>query len=228
MNCQDISSIADTGRFGNLAEPQRRAAEAHALTCRHCAPVWAAHARLSGLLIPAMPEGLSARCRALAAVPVQARIGIAARRLTVVGCVALAAAAAILIIHFGEKQVRQSRLAEAMVPAATYPAPAQVSMPREVAVPVVVNEAASSRPAQVAAAQSDESLPLLLPPDDSEPERAVDLALQKLADAHPELVGSELAGFFTVAMLTRADGTLIISGVRMIPPGPSAEEHSAA
>lgn len=228
MNCQDISRIADMGNFSHLAEPQRRAAEAHALICRHCAPVWAAHARLAELRIPAIPGELSARCRTLAAVPVQARGRSAWRRLTVVGgVVVLAAAAAMLAIHFGEGRAPQSPPV-ATVPAATDVALAPIAPQPEVTAPVVLDEAASSAvPAKdaAAAAQLDEALPLLLPPDNSGPERAVDLALQKVADTHPELVGSEVEGIFTVTMLTRANGTLVSSDVRRIPPGPSAEEQ---
>ncbi len=38
MNCQDISRIADAGRFNNLSDSERRAAETHALSCPRCAP----------------------------------------------------------------------------------------------------------------------------------------------------------------------------------------------
>src|SRR5690606_23872238 len=85
MNCQDISRIVDTGNFSELTGTQRRAAEAHALTCRHCAPTWAAHSRLSDLRIPAMPEELAASCRTLSAAPARIRSGYRLRRLTVVG-----------------------------------------------------------------------------------------------------------------------------------------------
>jgi hypothetical protein len=227
MNCQDISRIADTGNFNHLAEAQRRAAEAHALTCRQCAPLWAAHARLAELRIPAMPGELAARLRTLAAVPEPSRGRSGLRRLTVVGgAVVLAAAAAMLAVHIHERQVPQSPPAAATVPAATDLGLAQAALPPEVATPVAVEAASSAVPARDAAVtvRSDESLPLLLPPDNSGPEMAVDLALQKVADSHPELVGSEVEGFFTVTMLTRANGTLLNSDVRLVPPGPSAEE----
>jgi hypothetical protein len=228
MNCQDISRIADTGSFSHLPEAQRRTAEAHALTCRHCAPVWAAHVRLAELRIPAMPGELPARFRTLAAVPVQARGRAGLRRLTVVGgVVVLAAAAAMLAFHFRDGRAPQDSQAGAMVPSVTELPLAPAALQPEGAASVVADDATSPAVPEkdaAVAAQPDESLPLLLPPDNSGPERAVDLALQKVADSHPELVGSEVDGIFTVTMLTRANGTLVSSDVRLIPPGPAAEE----
>lgn len=94
MNCQDISRIANSGRFDELDEAQLRALEAHAMSCRSCAVEWGAHRRVVELPVPPMPPELRQQCQAMAILPPQARRARNTRRLILIGSFVAAAAAA--------------------------------------------------------------------------------------------------------------------------------------
>lgn len=217
MNCQDIARIVDTGSVARLTEAERDAAAAHAFTCRHCAPVWAAHARLAELRIPPMPAELALRCGTLAAMPDRTGGGTERRRLIVVGAVvALAAAAAILMWYqAGRHSPAPTTATIAAVPVAesasaiertTRPSPPEVRAPATV--PEPVEEDAFSRP-----------LPLVPHPASPPPDTGkAMLALQRAVERHPELVeGPALEGNypFVVALEMRADGSVLKSAVEM-------------
>ncbi len=102
MNCRDLTRLVDSRIFGSLTEAERRDGEAHANSCRHCAPVWVAYARLAAVRIPPMPPELATRCRTLAAARAQGSVLRFAPRgmvLAVGGFVVLAAAASVLTVH---------------------------------------------------------------------------------------------------------------------------------
>jgi hypothetical protein len=212
MNCQDIARIVDTGGFGGLSEAERDAAEAHALSCRSCAPAWGVHSRLARLRIAPMPAELAVRCRTMAALPARAQDRPSLRRLTVVGgLVALAAAAGILAIRIAgtpdpglppfagtttqvtaPDQTSASEVVPAEVPAGSAVAPS-LPMPEE------------STQAQPPA------LPLLPMPAMLDVRQRYD-TLQIAVARHPELVeGPAMDGVFAVGILMRADGSVISS-----------------
>lgn len=226
MNCPDITRIANTGSFARLTEAERSAAEAHALTCRDCAPVWAAHARLAELRVPRIPSELSLRCRtAAAAGPQQVRYPL--RRLTLIGgLVALAAAAGALMWYWGrslpsasaafvaaDAAVTTTVAEPALKPAAPGPAP-------EIILPAAEPEAEQVAPAAV-------KLPLVPAPAGRPPDREKSLlALQKAVERHPEMVqGPELddASIFFVSVAMRTDGAVLNSAAELASPATSPE-----
>lgn len=102
MNCRDLVRLVESRSFGSLNETERDDCEAHAASCRHCAPVWVAYARLAAVRIPPMPADLAARCRTLAAARTQGSVLRFAPRGAVIavgGFVVLAAAAGALTVH---------------------------------------------------------------------------------------------------------------------------------
>lgn len=217
MNCQDVSRIADTGSFSKLSDSERREAEAHARTCRHCAPVWTAHARLADLRVPQMPAELAGQIRTLAALPAQARGRHGVRRLTLVGGFAALAAAAGLLVVLRETPPEPPPTQTAVVAPAPVP-----TTPPAIAAPAsqAVEEPASTPPLSSAsrkrAAAPPGELPLIpLPVNNNRPD--IDLILQKMVERHPELVeGPEIIdGIFVVAMTMRADGTVVDSTLRL-------------
>ncbi|HTQ35907.1 MAG TPA: hypothetical protein VMH77_02625 [Steroidobacteraceae bacterium] len=223
MNCQDISRISDTGSFSSLSDAERRAAEAHARSCRHCAPMWAAHAQLAVWRIPPMPAELETQCRTLAALPVHARGRPALRRLVLIGgVVALAAAAGVLALHEGDKRMPDHLRAPQPV-LATAPASGPASpQTHEAAITPVSKPAAVPKAPAEAESPLSAPLPLLpVPVYDREPQqnklnKLVDLALEKAADQHPELVeGPDTDGTFAVGATIREDGTLLGSAVKL-------------
>jgi hypothetical protein len=216
MNCQDVARIVDTGSFSQLSDPHRRDAEAHARSCPHCAPAWAAHARLAGLQIPPLPAELVTRVRTLAALPPSVRGGYGVRRLTLVGgFAALAAAAGLLMV------LRESPPEPLPAPGAIAPAPVPSTPPAVAALASqAVEEPAparsvSSTSRKPVTAQPGE-LPLIpLPVNSNRPD--IDPILQKMVERYPELVeGPEIVdGIFVVAMTMRANGTVVDSTLRL-------------
>ncbi len=102
MNCRDVAHLVESRDFGSLSAVERRECEVHAGSCRRCAPVWVAYARLAATRIPPMPPGLAERCRTLAAARAQGSVLRFAPRgmaIAVGGFVVLAAAAGALTVH---------------------------------------------------------------------------------------------------------------------------------
>lgn len=216
MNCEDISRIADTGSFNRLGDAERRAAEAHALTCRRCAAVWAAHSRLATLRIPPMPAELSMRCRTLAAQAGRGRQGL--KWLPIAsGLVAVSAAAWML------GQVLSTPAPEAP-PEVAMPVPASDPVPEslpEAAAPTVV-AVPEPDPAPPVVAQAEAALPLLLPPSTPSAARTAAIgqsgqdALQKAVERHPELVeGPLIDDWYVVGLVMQSDGKAIDSMARL-------------
>lgn len=96
MNCQDIALILDDGDVTHLDAATVRAVDAHLHGCPACAAEWKVHLRLAHKVLPAVPAGMAAACRALVtgAEPVRTR---RMRGLVVIGGLALAAAAALWV-----------------------------------------------------------------------------------------------------------------------------------
>ena len=65
MNCQDIALILDDGDVANLDAATTRAVDAHLHACPACAADWKLHLRLARKVLPPVPAGLAAACRAL-------------------------------------------------------------------------------------------------------------------------------------------------------------------
>jgi hypothetical protein len=227
MNCQDIGRIADSGRFSALSESERGAAEAHARTCPHCAPVWAVHARLAEMRMPPMPAELASRVRTLAAIPTGARGGSRGRRLTVIGSIVALAAAAAMIAAYLQKDVSPAAtlppapVAVASVadvdsaPSQPTPEPASTIAPKIAAAPAPAPEQLKPAPPVLPL------LPLLPAPvhfNRGQRDAQIAMALRKAADQHPELVeGPDMEQSFAVAVAIREDGRLISSAVELVP-----------
>lgn len=234
MNCQDITRVANSGDFAGLSEAERAAAEAHAHTCRHCAPVWAVHARLADMRMPPMPAELAVRVRALATSPAHAsgRRGVA--RLTVVGSlVALAAAAGVFALYSSLTRPQEPPAAAAIMaaPAAGMPTnPEAVAAASGEEMPTVVNATPDVQPTQ-AVKHANAPLPLVPAPVYNQTARVqvMDLALQKLVERHPELVTEPAPGNgFVAAIALHEDGRVLTSTVRPVTdasegPGISTE-----
>jgi hypothetical protein len=100
MNCNDIALLLDDGDTGRLEAGVRRDLEAHLALCADCARDWRLHERLVARRVAPMPAGLVEACRALVTAAVQRGRGTRARnRLLVIGTVAMAAAAAVLVAY---------------------------------------------------------------------------------------------------------------------------------
>lgn len=131
MNCRDIGHLVEDRSFGSLNEAERREGEAHAKSCRHCAPVWVAYAPLAAVRVPPMPPELAAQCRTLVAARAQSSVlrFVPRGMMGVVGgFVVLAAAAGALTVHFVTAPAPQRNAAaeaplQAETPAATAPPP---------------------------------------------------------------------------------------------------------
>lgn len=128
MNCQDIGRILDTGKFGALTDSERRDAEAHAFTCRHCAPRWGVHSRMAGMSIAPMPQEFAAQMQTLVAARSRRNVIRFAPRTTIIAgsCMALAAAAAVVAINHGFVVGHRDVAAipaEVVVPVQAEPAP---------------------------------------------------------------------------------------------------------
>lgn len=223
MNCQDIFRLVDVGNFGSLGEAERRAADAHASTCPHCAPLWGAHAQLARQRMPAMPAGLAARMQALAAAPASRSGGRSWRRLTVVGSiVALAAAASILlVVQFGNSGASGPAASQVAATAVLPSNPA----PQEALAPVVVEPAVATatpdpEPVEQITPAPPPPLPLLPVPVHGMQTLLRSLqqkALQMVADEYPETVeGPELEGTFIGTALLRENGTLAASSMELV------------
>jgi hypothetical protein len=229
MNCQDITRIANSGSFARLTEAERDAAAAHAITCRHCAPVWAAHARLAETRIPPMPAELSLRGRTLAAVPDQVSSGATLRRLTLVGgVIAIAAAAGMLAMHWsGTGTAEPVEASATLVPAK--PVPPLIAP--QMAPPAVSRaEVAPPEPIAVTNAKPPAPLPLVPVPvfDFTSNRVPPNLALQKLVERHPELVeGPPTGDVFYAAIALYEDGRVYTSMVRPAPPTIESRDISA-
>lgn len=224
MNCQDISRIVDAGAFSRLGGAERLAAEAHARTCRRCAPMWAVHSRVAELRVSPMPAELVARCQAVADLRVRIGASPALHRFTLVGgVVALAAAAAVSTGWLAGEQdderlpgpaAAQQESSVATTDANTDPAP-ELTLPE---VPVVRGTGV-----ELAVPEKKEEAPAGLPliPMPPRPDHAAqqDLALMKAVERHPELVeGPVRDGAIAVGMTMRTDGTVISSIARATTP----------
>lgn len=213
MNCQDIIRLVDSGSFATLTDMQRSEAQAHADSCRHCAPLWFAHSRLSALRIPPMPPELSVRCHTLAAARVHAEPRSASRGIlyAVGGVIALAAAASILVADFIGKST-QPRPQTPALATVTPHAPAPVQPTLEVS----ETTAAATPPMEPARKpeSAKEGLPLLPAPTSVNQERFArdHMAIRKVLDLYPQLVeGPELPDdqYYVVALTMRTDGKVL-------------------
>lgn len=122
MNCRDLARLVESRRFESLNAAERHECEAHARSCRHCAPVWVGYARLAAIRIPPMPPDLAARCKALAAARAQGSVLRFARRGVVIaagGFVVLAAAAGAFTVHLLNSPAPAPEEALPLLPAAT-------------------------------------------------------------------------------------------------------------
>jgi len=143
VNCQDISRIANTGRFDELSEAQLRAVEAHAMTCRSCAAEWGAHRRLAELPVPPMPAELRQRCQAMVMLPPEARRARNTRRLILIGSFVAVAAAAWQIAVREPTAVTAASALEATGVASSVADPVQ---PADVTAPAMPRGAADQQP----------------------------------------------------------------------------------
>jgi Ca2+-binding EF-hand superfamily protein len=102
MNCQDIGRILDSGKFGALSASERRDAEAHAHTCRHCAPRWGVHSRMAGMSIAPMPKEFAQHVQSLVAARARSNVIRFVPRTLIIasGFVVLAAAAAVATVKY--------------------------------------------------------------------------------------------------------------------------------
>lgn len=126
MNCRDLVRLVESRSVGSFSAAERRDCEAHAGSCRHCAPVWVAHARLAAMRVPPMPPGLAERCRQLAAARAQGSVLRFAPRGMVVavgGFVVLAAAAGALTVHIVNAPAAQPEVAAPPPTVAAVPPP---------------------------------------------------------------------------------------------------------
>jgi hypothetical protein len=224
MNCQDITRLVDSGKFSALTANEHRSAEVHAHACRHCAPMWMAHAHLAATRAPAMPQELSVRCLTLAAAGSRASTPLhASRRMTFVaaGVLALAAAASLLLMNLGDEPVQQRAevLDDQPVPALAEPSLLQrVPDPETTTLPVktVVEKGA------------DNSLPLLPAPAEAPDEirSGSRLAMLKAVELYPELVdGPEIAGQYVVSLVVRADGTVLLNSIAVAKDSDAVNEQ---
>lgn len=226
MNCQDVSRLVDTGRYDVLAEEDSREAGSHAATCRHCAPLWAAHAGLALLSVPPMPADVELRCRTSWAS--SGRVSsLYGRRLVWVGSViALAAAAGIFAIWSPVQREQQAAFTAPPVPAPEVMAYGRESESRTPAQepvgpsvwPIATAAAPDVPVAQASAVAAIEigkdDLPLLPRPVSNGPEFAR-VAFEKLLERHPEIVeGPVVDGLYAAALLMREDGSVIRSELR--------------
>lgn len=104
MNCIDFFHIVDSRDVHQLSAAERNACEAHAATCRHCAPHWIAFARLAGIPLPPMPREVAMQCAALAVIEGRAAgRRLAAGRVVVISAIATLAAAATLVWRMSDE-----------------------------------------------------------------------------------------------------------------------------
>lgn len=136
MKCSDLTRLVEDWNDGSLTEEGRFACEAHAQSCRHCAPAWVACARLAAVRIPPMPPELAARCRTLAAAPTRGSVlRFVPRGMTIVlgGFMVLAAAAGAIAVHRVNSSALQAREAEGVaLEVATQVATVQPPVPQYV------------------------------------------------------------------------------------------------
>lgn len=126
MKCRDLASLVEERSFGSLSAAEQRECEAHAGSCRRCAPVWVAYARLAASRIPPMPPGLAERCRTLAVARAQGSVLRFAPRgmaIAVGGFVVLAAAAGAITVHLVNAHAPQPQQAAPPRPQATVSPP---------------------------------------------------------------------------------------------------------
>jgi len=224
MNCMDITRIANSGSFARLDEAERAATEAHALTCRHCAPVWVAHARLAELRVPPLPSELSLRCRTLSTTGPRHKNSM--RRLTLAGglVVLAAAAASLLWYRVSSSPLDRSASVAAVAPMTTSAMetavkPAIAGTAQQVVLPGDTTATARA-PAQA-------MLPLVPAPTAApQDEKKTALVLQKVLQRHPELVqGPPVndASIFFVSVAMRADGTVLYSAAELASPAAATE-----
>jgi hypothetical protein len=140
-----------------------------------------------------------------------------ARRIVIIGVVALAAAAAMLVIKLGAGAPPPGAAVTATIPALSPAAPPELaSLPATLPVP---EPGPAARQPEVAAAAPLRDLPLFPPRPRPVSETTVDLALRKLVERHPELVeGPDTDGAFQAAVVMRRNGSVVNSAARLTDP----------
>lgn len=163
MICRELSRLVESQDFRLLAEGERRDFEAHASSCRRCAPVWVAHVRLAAVRVPPVPPELAARCGAMAAARRPGSVLRFAPRGLVIGlggCVVLAAAAGALTMHLAHRTAGQEAAAPAGMAARSAPPfnPVEEEEP-DMNKPASIAAVAVALGAAVASAQDATALP---------------------------------------------------------------------
>lgn len=214
MNCQDITRLVDSGKFSALAMSERREAEAHALSCQHCAPLWIMHASVAATQVPATPAELSVRCLTLAAAGKAAATPRRVSRVMVVmgGLIVLAAAASMLLVNVANAPAPQRE------EVASWAAPVAATTQQEPETPAPAAEPATPAVSQEqSTATVQRAVPLFPPPRDAEREFVArqKMALERLVELYPELTQAPSSGTMFVAAITlRANGTVLNHAMR--------------
>lgn len=214
MNCQDMTRIIDSGRIDTLSSQELEEAESHASSCGRCAPQWLAHRHLGAVTIPHLPPDLLARCLVAANEGVRGSRSGRVRRVTIVlGCVAVAAAAATLVARFSAPPSPQGEHVVGV------PTPQE-----QVAQPLVDGALVTSRSAAPTTAQEPATgigsdIPIF------PPQYAADLAmaerrkmaLEKFVELHPEVTEPLPAGMlYDATILLRSDAEVLSHSFRTI------------
>ncbi|MEO8315764.1 MAG: hypothetical protein ABI645_13345 [Pseudomonadota bacterium] len=208
MNCQDITRLIDSGKFSTLSTSDKQHAEAHAMSCSHCTPLWIMHASVSATRAPPMPAELSVRCLTLAAAGKHAAHPRRVSRVTVViaGFVVLAAAASMLAVgYFGPSTVTDQQETDAAVPE-------PVQSEAIIAADSPRTDAPEAAPTPAETKERPYSLPLIpaLVGADEERQFQAELALRKAVELYPELTqGPEIDGHFVVSLNLKRNGTVL-------------------
>ncbi len=217
MNCQDISRLIDSGSFSALPETQRREGEAHARGCRHCAPLWFAHAPLATMHIPPMPAEFAVRCLTLAAARTAAQPRASRRTIVVVGSlIVLAAAASMLAAKFIPGTELPTEPAAPVL--AQVVEPAQPEHSAQVSIPTIEAKPEPSPDPETPAKPARAGLPLLPAPLSLAQERNArsQMAMQKALELYPQLTaGPEIDDIFVVSLMLRADGKVLSNAMEI-------------
>jgi hypothetical protein len=221
MNCQDITRLVDSGKFSAVAAEERSAAEAHALSCQRCAPLWIMHASVAATLVPATPAELSVRCLTVATAASGAVARQSSRRLmvTVGSLLVLAAAASMLIVKVANAPAPQS------MGAPVVSAPAYTAATTEPAVAVqdksdsAAEQALPADTQELPASNTQRGIPLFPPQNAADQAFANrrEMALAKLVELHPEVTQTLPDGMiYDATILLRADGKVLAHSMRTI------------
>jgi hypothetical protein len=229
MNCHNIARIIDSGEFSAVSDSDRRDAEEHALSCRHCARLWIPHSRLAVSPVPEMPPDLARHCQALVAAAAKGSVSHRAPRMVIVvtSLIALAAAASMLGVGLS------SRLAPHQdAPLPSFSVPPVSPVPGESGGPSGAAGQALPTVTQAQAASSTSGdLPLFPPPYAAEQAAGarLDMALEKFAELHPEVTEVPPAGtLYAGSIVVRDDGNVLDHSFRITTAGAfrqSTEPH---